>query len=612
MDIASITTFVTDLNRRYLALHTAKEELFWQTKMGLSTDYDAFNLAEEALTAFKSDTDRLRQCRALLQGCPDDALAVTLKGWIAFFEANVIEDEAARRLSGDIVARESGLARARSSMALGYTHPANGFTRASSVELALKLASHPDEATREACFHGLESIEEHVLASGFLDIVRQRNHFARSLGYQDYYDYKVSTTEGFGKARLFELLDDLEVRTREAMQRYCREVAAEKGKDALRPWNFRYLTQGSAIADMDPYLRFQDAVLTWAKSFKALGISYEQAVLQLDLVVRQGKYENGFCHAPVAPFEDARGRVRARVNFTSNAVPGQVGSGKRAMETLFHEGGHAAHFANQLMGAPCFSQEFAPTSVAFAETQSMFCDSLLGDADWLARYAIDKTGASMPWPVMEKAIRLRQPGEAFYIRSLMNVCYAEKALYELNDSELEPRRVRSLFKDIEQRLVLLERNPRPTLAVPHLLSGEASCIYHGYVLAQAGVAQTRAYFLSRDGHLCDNPAIGPRLREVYWRPGNSRRFADFIQAMTGRPFSMDDLVADAAMSADEAVAKQHRTLERLKDIPPWEGDLDLDCTLSLVHGREVIATAGQADLRRAAIAYGQWIAGLES
>lgn len=52
-------------------------------------------------------------------------------------------------------------------------------------------------------------------------------------------------------------------------------------------------------------------------------------------------------------------------------------------------GGHAAHFANIDQGSPFFSQERAPTSVAYAENQSMFLDSLMGDGDWLARYARD-------------------------------------------------------------------------------------------------------------------------------------------------------------------------------------------------------------------------------
>jgi oligoendopeptidase F len=33
-----------------------------------------------------------------------------------------------------------------------------------------------------------------------------------------------------------------------------------------------------------------------------------------------------------------------------------VGSGKTALETLLHEGGHAAHFANIDQASPLFSQ----------------------------------------------------------------------------------------------------------------------------------------------------------------------------------------------------------------------------------------------------------------
>ena len=58
---------------------------------------------------------------------------------------------------------------------------------------------------------------------------------------------------------------------------------------------------------------------------------------------------------------------------------------------------NTAHFANVDMPAPCFSQEFAPTSVAFAEVQSMFLDSILNDPDWQTRYATTKQGEPMPF-----------------------------------------------------------------------------------------------------------------------------------------------------------------------------------------------------------------------
>jgi hypothetical protein len=38
----------------------------------------------------------------------------------------------------------------------------------------------------------------------------------------------------------------------------------------------------------------------------------------------------------------------SQTNFTSLATPNQVGSGKTALVTLLHEGGHAAHFSNIL------------------------------------------------------------------------------------------------------------------------------------------------------------------------------------------------------------------------------------------------------------------------
>ena len=57
-------------------------------------------------------------------------------------------------------------------------------------------------------------------------------------------------------------------------------------------------------------------------------------------------------------------------HFTSLADPSAVGSGLTALTTLMHEAGHAAHFANIDQPSPLFSQERAPTSVAYAENQA--------------------------------------------------------------------------------------------------------------------------------------------------------------------------------------------------------------------------------------------------
>ncbi len=217
--------------------------------------------------------------------------------------------------------------------------------------------------------------------------------------------------------------------------------------------------------------------------------------MQLDLLERPGKHQNGFCHGPVPSWITETGRwVPAAINFTAEAKPDQVGSGLRAINTLFHEGGHAAHFANVVQNSPCFSQEYPPTSMAYAETQSMFCDQLLSDPDWMMRYAASADGQPIPASLILDRIASSQPMRAFDARSIAVVPYFESALYQMADDDLTPERVLALARETEVRVLGVE-SPRPLLAIPHLLNQESAASYQGYLLAYMAVAQTRAHLL---------------------------------------------------------------------------------------------------------------------
>jgi hypothetical protein len=63
--------------------------------------------------------------------------------------------------------------------------------------------------------------------------------------------------------------------------------------------------------------------------------------------------------------------------------------------------------------SPLFSQERAPTSVAYAENQSMLLDSLVGDAAWRGRYARDRAGEPVPWDVLAEDISSSHPFQVF-------------------------------------------------------------------------------------------------------------------------------------------------------------------------------------------------------
>ena len=57
---------------------------------------------------------------------------------------------------------------------------------------------------------------------------------------------QVSASEGFGKRRLFEILDDLEKQTRPINEAARKLLAAEKGEEALQPYNMPYALSGNS------------------------------------------------------------------------------------------------------------------------------------------------------------------------------------------------------------------------------------------------------------------------------------------------------------------------------------------------------------------------------
>lgn len=605
------------LKDEFTALHTRKEDLFWSAKMGLTADpvaaQRALSEAEVAANRFLQDPARLGVLRDFAaRGEGTEAERKVLGGWIALFSANMIESAEGRALSEQIVAMEGELQQKRGAMKLGMVDPATGqWEPMGTNKLGLLQRTDPDPARRKAAFEAYRTVEDFVLEHGFLDIVRLRNRLGRLLGHEDYYAWRVAVVERMTKKHLFALLDDLAARTAPRAQTELKAFMARHGEEARDPWHFLYRRSGKLAAALDPYFSFGPSLRRWGRSFAALGVTFRGATLTLDLVDRPGKYENGFMHGPEMAFNDHGTWRPARINFTANAVPGGVGAGLRATETLFHEGGHAAHFANIVSDAPCFSQEFAPTSVAYAETQSMFMDALLEDADWRRRYLRDASGQSIPVELLEEGVRESQPMRAWDVRAMLTVPMAERRLYELEEDRLRPEVVLETFRGVEREMQGLSSGVRPVLAVPHLLAGEASAYYHGYVLAEMAVHQTRRFFLERDGHLVDNPRIGPDLAEHYWRPGNAVGFEDTLKALTGKGLSADAIVAYCDRSVEEAVAEVRAQVEGLARIPEHTGVVALDATVRVIHGpQEVASTEGAGGFEAACDRFEAWVGGL--
>lgn len=553
------TTYLNDLNQRYLSIHRTKENFFWDTYMGLSDDHQGSTEAETAWTNFLSNAEQISAVKeqiTLAESITDNKekkqTLIGLKGWLATFESHAIESEQAQNLKTGLIKFEAGLFEKKQNHTMTYVNEEGDTVEGSLPVLASVVRTSSDAATRQSAHQAFLGLEQWLLQNGFIELIKLRNKFARSQGFETFFDYSVAKKEKMSADELFSILDDFEERTRDCHQRSLDTLAQNKGADSLLAHNFVFSFAGDVMRELDPYVPFSKSLRRWIESFGRLNIEFSDAELTLDLLDRKGKYPNGFCHGPIPSFYDQDQWVAAKVNFTSNAKPDQIGSGYDGMNTLFHEGGHAAHFSNVKMNAPCFSQEFAPTSMAYAETQSMFCDSLLTDADWLKQYALDADGKPVSDAIIKAMIDSKQPFKAYQERSILVVPYFERALYQLNDDQLTPENITALARQSEKNILGLECSPRPLMAIPHLVSDEASCAYHGYLLAHMAVYQTRAYFTEKFGFLADNPKIGPLLAKHYWNAGNSVNHNDSIVALTGEGFNAKYLADECNLSVEDA------------------------------------------------------------
>jgi hypothetical protein len=237
----------------------------------------------------------------------------------------------------------------------------------------------------------------------------------------------VTAAEGFGKARLFEMMDDLEQKTRPLMEAARARLAREKGEGALLPHNISFALAGACVRvcararvcvgwaswqywqsltvcfasasvsvraqssaartshtltrvvrgvagdttrATDPYFPFEDAVDVWGRTFAALGINYQGSVMTLDLCDRPGKYSNGFCHWPQVRLQAvcARascGRGRCRVCCCARVHAGVLW--KRSATTV------AARMRRRLARQPCWALLAAQQGGAHARLATRAC-----------------------------------------------------------------------------------------------------------------------------------------------------------------------------------------------------------------------------------------------
>jgi len=587
------------LNNDYRKLHQEYEELFWVSYMGDQSVDDRKDKALSARDAFKSDAKLLKVTQNLwsrAKGKTKERLQV----WIDFFNQNQMSPEA-RELKFKIDSLESAIAKKRANRTEGYVNPeTNEFTVASSLKMRTMMRTHSDEKVRKVCFEALEKLAlDHV--DDYVEIVRLRNQFAKNQGYEDFYDYKLQNEDKMTKKELFSLFDNIAEKTKSTFIE-IRELA--KKKPGLRkPWNFAYCMTGDFTKEEDPYFQFDQAIDRWGRSFAALGIDFNNGNLKLDLLDRKGKWGNGFCHWPkLVHFKDNKIQPGSS-NFTCNVVSGQIGSGSLGYNTLFHEGGHAAHFLNCKQKDVCLNHEYAPMTAGWAETHSMFLDTMFSSIEWKMRYAKDVLGKTYPFELFEQKEKKLNILSPMRMLSIIFVCSFEREVYELKNPTAD--KIISIAKKNYRRYYYMTEDSVSVLGIPHLYAWDSACAYHGYGLATIALSQWREYFYKKYGYIVDNPKIGKEMRKM-WELGASKDFKECIKLATGKKLSSSAVIKEITMSYETTIRRSKTRLKKMKSVRLYEKPVKLNAAISMVHGKKEISN-NKISFEDMASKYAKWI-----
>ena len=591
--------FIDQLNKEYLKLHERYEELYWISYMGDHSVNKDLDKAHEAKDAFLNNKEYYNKAKELLKEA-DPKTKERLKIWINFFKNYQLSPETLK-LKNKISQLESKILKKRADLKEGYQDPyTKKFVPASSLKIRMMINTESDEKIRKACFVAKEKIAKYLIKE-YVQITQLRNKYAQALGFNDFYDFKVQTEDGMTKKELFSIFDSIYEKTKYAFKD-IREL--EKTMPNLRkPWNYSYMLSGNFTKEEDPYFQFDDALLRWGQSFSRLGIDYKKGVLNLDLLDRKGKYNNGFCHWPKLVHFNQNKRISGGSNFTCNVVPGQIGSGISGYVTLFHEGGHAAHLLNSEQKEVILNHEYFPMPTAWAETQSMFLDTLFSSIEWKTRYAKDKNNNNYPFDLYERKVKKLSLTNPLSMNSIIFVSQFEKEIYE--EKKLTASKVYSIAKKNYKKYFDMSEDSLAALNIPHVYSWESSAAYHGYGLAELAVYQWRDYLEKKYGYIVDNKEVGKELTNV-WKFGGKKTFKEFVLMATKKELSADAFLKKITMSPKEIIKKAKAKIKKLESVKINKAKVKLNAEIHIVHGKKEI-TNNKKSFEHMALEYKSWL-----
>ncbi|MFC7788845.1 M3 family metallopeptidase [Microbacterium sp. MAHUQ-60] len=245
--------------------------------------------------------------------------------------------------------------------------------------------------------------------------------------------------------------------------------------------------------------------------------------IHLDLHPRDGKFNHAACF-PLAP--GVRGRVLPEAALVCNFSRGLMEH--RQVQTFFHEFGHLVH---EILGGDQEWVAFAgvATEWDFVEAPSQMLEEWVWDADVLASFATDDSGAAIPPELVERMRRADAFGRALLVRTQLGHARVSYHLHKDRPADLAAATDHwyAVSTPVEQ------------LAGTHSYAAFGHLTEYGscYYTYQWSLVIARDLLTGFQGLM--DPSSASRYRREILERGGRRDAADLVEAFLGRPFAVD-------------------------------------------------------------------------
>jgi peptidyl-dipeptidase A len=218
--------------------------------------------------------------------------------------------------------------------------------------------------------YGICAIGDTIMP-GFKQLIKYRNKMARSLGYKNYYELELESSDQ-NPATIQKLIDTLEILTREPYRDWMGKAKNKLSEiyhipeDSVSYWHF----YGSSVRGMrDPYPEMDsvDYLARTVSFFRGINIPVDSIV---DRSIISFSPKNNNHYSFFMPFDNNKdGRVY--VNTENSFV---------SLYYMFHELGHAVHDEYVDESIPYLLRDF---NLGLTEGVAMFFDGLLDEPRFL-------------------------------------------------------------------------------------------------------------------------------------------------------------------------------------------------------------------------------------